>query len=109
MWRRQPGGAWAEVAAPAYPPRPPDATDVSPMTQEPWPWTVQLLVDARDSATLDRPGELWCGTIPGGLFRSDDSGDSWELVRSLWDMPERTEWMGGGYDLPGIHCFGRPA
>ena len=102
VWRRQPGGSWAEIAAPAYPPRPPDAADVSPMTQEPWPWAVQLLWTL-ELGHPDRPGELWCGTIPGGLFRSVDGGSSWELVRSLWDRPERTEWMGGGYDWPGIH------
>jgi hypothetical protein len=51
----------------------------------------------------DEPGVMWCGTIPGGLFRSDDHGASWEIVRSLWDEPSRSEWFGGGYDAPGIH------
>jgi hypothetical protein len=27
------------------------------------------------------------------------------LVRSLWDAPQRKEWMGGGYDTPGIHSI----
>jgi hypothetical protein len=27
-------------------------------------------------------------------------------VRSLWDRPERLAWMGGGYDVPGIHSIG---
>ena len=48
---------------------------------------------------------LWAGTLPGGLFRSSDRGDSWELVRALWDVPQRAEWMGGGYDVPGIHSI----
>lgn len=48
-------------------------------------------------------GRLWCGTIPGGLFTSDDDGDSWQLVRSLWEREERQEWFGGGADEPGIH------
>ncbi len=48
-------------------------------------------------------GRLWCGTIPGGLFRSDDEGQSWQLVRSLWDHPDRKQWLGGGADWPGIH------
>lgn len=52
---------------------------------------------------LDEPGTLWAGTIPGGLFRSDDGGESWTLNRALWDRPERLEWMGGGYDHAGIH------
>ena len=53
----------------------------------------------------DQPGVLWAGTLPGGLFRSDDRGDSWQLVRALWDVPQRAEWMGGGYDVPGIHSI----
>jgi len=104
LWRRDSGGEWVEVGAPAYPPRPDDATDVSPMTQEPWPWTVQLLWTL-ENGPAERPDELWCGTLPGGLFRSSDRGDTWELVRALWDMPERTEWFGGGYDWPGIHSI----
>ncbi|MFA5885845.1 MAG: exo-alpha-sialidase, partial [Acidimicrobiia bacterium] len=40
---------------------------------------------------------------PGGLFVSNDRGDSWSLVRSLWDDPSRTSWSGGGYDYAGIH------
>jgi len=48
-------------------------------------------------------GALWAGTLPGGLFRSGDGGDSWQLVESLWSRPERAEWFGGGYDVPGIH------
>jgi photosystem II stability/assembly factor-like uncharacterized protein len=27
------------------------------------------------------------------------------LQRGLWDRPERAEWMGGGYDVPGIHSI----
>ncbi len=104
LWRRDVGSAWAEVGAPAYPTRPDDATDVSPMTQQPWPWSVQLMW-TMETGHPSRPDELWCGTIPGGLFHSRDRGDSWELVRSLWDMPERTQWSGGGYDWPGIHSI----
>ena len=52
-----------------------------------------------------RPGELWCGTIGGGLFRSRDAGALVELVRALWDHPKRKEWFGGGADLPGIHSI----
>ena len=48
---------------------------------------------------------LWAGTMPGGLFRSKDRGKSWTLIRSLWDMPDRNKWLGGGADLPGIHSI----
>ena len=51
----------------------------------------------------DEPGVLWAGTIPGGLFRSEDSGRSWQLNEPLWNRPERWRWFGGGKDEPGIH------
>jgi photosystem II stability/assembly factor-like uncharacterized protein len=37
----------------------------------------------------DQPGRLYAGTIPGGLFVSDDGGDSWELNRPLWNHESR--------------------
>ena len=52
-----------------------------------------------------RNGSLWAGTLPGGLFRSDDRGQSWQLDEALWSRPERHEWFGGGYDVPGIHSI----
>ena len=55
----------------------------------------------------DEPGVIWCGTLPGGLFRSTDGGGSWEMIRSLWDHPKRKRWSGGGADLPGIHSIVR--
>jgi photosystem II stability/assembly factor-like uncharacterized protein len=58
-----------------------------------------------ESGHASEPGVIWCGTIPGGLLRSADRGQSWELVRSLWDDPARKQWFGGGADLPGIHSI----
>jgi hypothetical protein len=37
----------------------------------------------------NQPGRLYAGTIPGGLFVSDDGGDSWELNRPLWNHDSR--------------------
>ncbi len=34
---------------------------------------------------------------------SDDRGESWRLVESLWNDPLRESWFGGGADVPGIH------
>lgn len=56
-----------------------------------------------ETGGLEEPGTLWAGTIPGGLFKSTDRGDSWQLVESLWNAPERSRWFGGGKDDPGIH------
>jgi photosystem II stability/assembly factor-like uncharacterized protein len=36
-----------------------------------------------------QPGRLYCGTIPGGLFVSNDDGESWELNRPLWNDESR--------------------
>ncbi|GAA2065954.1 sialidase family protein [Streptomyces albiaxialis] len=48
------------------------------------------------------PGVVYAGTEPGGLFRSEDGGESFELVRSLWEHPTRAEWAPGGGGL-GLH------
>ncbi len=36
-----------------------------------------------------QPGRLYAGTIPGGLFVSDDGGETWELNRPLWNHESR--------------------
>ncbi len=55
---------------------------------------------------MDRPGVLYLGTDPGALFKSEDNGDTWHIVKSLWDHPSRkTQWFGGGRDNPGIHSI----
>ncbi|GAA1476155.1 exo-alpha-sialidase [Nocardioides aestuarii] len=40
-------------------------------------------------------GVVWAGTEPGAVFRSTDRGETFELVRGLWDHPHRTEWNEG--------------
>src|SRR5262249_47781945 len=99
---RDGGATWQECAAPAYPPQPEGQVDLDAFRRTPIPWKLQKIW-ALEAGNADEPGVLWCGTIPGGLFRSDDGGDSWRLVRPLWDDPKRKEWFGGGADLPGIH------
>lgn len=100
------GQTWEEVAVPAFP----AFTDEDHKKQaNSGEWGAR-----RDFSTLgeiweltpggpDQPGVLWAGTIPGGLFRSDDRGASWQLVTSLWDRDDRWQWFGGGKDSPGIH------
>ncbi len=41
------------------------------------------------------PAVVWAGTQPSALFRSDDGGETFELVRALWDHPHRLEWQPG--------------
>jgi hypothetical protein len=87
------GASWSEIAAPSYAGVDADATEPPSLK----------LIWALEAGGADEPGVLWAGTIPGGLFRSEDRGDSWSLVRGLWDDPRRKDWFGGGYDSPGIH------
>jgi hypothetical protein len=98
LHRRDAGAsAWTEIAVPAYPPQPePRGEDVE--------WKLSLIWSLVPGG-LDEPGVLWAGTLPGGLFRSSDRGQSWQLVESLWNRPERKQWFGGGYDVPGIHSI----
>jgi hypothetical protein len=43
----------------------------------------------------DRPEEIWAGVEPAALFRSRDGGVSFDLVRGLWDHPQRADWVPG--------------
>jgi hypothetical protein len=103
MHRSRDGGAtWTEVPAPTYPEKPADYVPKNPTEGRPADWALKL-VWALTPGGQDQPGVVWCGTLPGGLFKSEDAGDSWELNRPLWDNPMREEWFGGGADHPGIH------
>jgi photosystem II stability/assembly factor-like uncharacterized protein len=86
------GRSWKEIATPAFPA---DAAGEPALFQV---WTLE-------AGGADQPGRLWAGALPAGLFRSDDRGESWQLVRALWDVPERPKWFGGGYDDAGIHSI----
>lgn len=106
LHRSEDGGrTWSEIAAPKYPEKPADAAEVlCPMRHVPIPWNIELIWTL-EAGGPDRPGELWLGTIPGGLFHSPDRGASWGLNMPLWNLPARKEWFGGGYDYPGIHSI----
>ncbi len=87
------GATWEEVATPAYPAQPEGAEGV--------PWKLVQIW----SLAAGGDGTLWAGTLPGGRVRSRDRACTWQLVDSLWAKPERAEWFGGGYDVPGIHSI----
>ena len=86
------GTSWQELEAPGFPA---DAAGAPALFQV---WTME-------AGAPEQSGRLWAGAIPAGLFRSEDRGESWQLVRSLWDVPERPKWFGGGYDDAGIHSI----
>jgi hypothetical protein len=106
MHRSRDGGAtWQEIAAPKYPDKPADYVPRNtPAEGTPADWSLKLVWALAPGGPAE-PGVVWCGTLPGGLFRSEDAGESWELNRVLWDDPRREEWFGGGADHPGIHSI----
>ena len=47
----------------------------------------------------DEPDLLYCGVEPAALFESRDDGETWSLVRGLFDHPHRPRWMPGNGGL----------
>ncbi len=97
LWRRDRAAkdsAWTEMSAPAFPPKPEDAKD------DPHPWTLGKIWSLEPGGVANR---IWAGSMPGGLFRSDDGGTTWSLVDEFWRMPERKKWNGvAGGEQPGL-------
>lgn len=91
------GKTWEEVTAPAYP----EGSEI----KEGVPATTRYIW-AMAHGGKKYPLRLWIGTDPGGLFISEDGGNSFQLVESLWHHPTRKDgWFGGGRDQPGIHSI----
>ena len=91
------GNTWEELTAPAYPEGSVIKDDIPATTRYIW---------AMANGGKKFPSRIWLGTDPGGLFVSEDAGNSFQLVKSLWDHPTRKEgWFGGGRDQPGIHSI----
>lgn len=99
------GKHWEEIATPKYPVGetvPQYVPEGEPAKTKP---AALSEIWALEAGGDDQQGRLWCGTIPGGLFRSDNNGDSWQLNNALWNVPERQKWFGGGKDDAGIHTI----
>jgi hypothetical protein len=95
LHRSEDGGKkWVEVSAPAFAKE--EGKADAPSVELVW---------ALEAGGADQAGALWAGTIPGGLFRTKNRGDTWELNTALWNHPDRTRWSGGGYPQPGIHSI----
>lgn len=87
------GRNWTEVSTPSYAGYGEAGEDSAPSLKMIW------------SLETGAAGTLWAGTLPGGLFKSTDQGESWTLMENLWNQPSRSQWFGGGYDEPGIHSI----
>lgn len=98
------GASWTEVSVPSYAGLAPIQKAAPPGVEAPpaEPPSLKMLW-ALEAGGPSQPGRLWAGTLPGGLFRSDDRGASWTICDALWNHPARARWFGGGYDWPGIH------
>ncbi len=69
------------------------------------PDVAPIAFDPDDGATLERvwqlapdPGDaevVWAGCEPTSVWRSEDGGRSFDLVRGLWDHPHRPDWWPG--------------
>lgn len=77
------GGSWSEPETGAV--RFPDGVDAA----------VAAIWQLRPD-TADRPGVVWAGSEPSALWRSTDGGETFSLVRGLWDHPHRPTWEPGG-------------
>jgi hypothetical protein len=53
-------------------------------------------------APEDQPDVVWAGSEPSALWRSEDRGETFELVRGLWDHPHREQW-GAGFGGQAAH------
>ena len=88
------GKTWTEVQAMTYPEGSEVSEGVTASLKYIW------------AAETDANGRLWIGTVPGGLFVTEDGGESFELSMPLWNLPERKkQWWGGGMDYAGIHSI----
>lgn len=91
------GKTWEELTAPTYPEGAAIKEGVAAVTRYIW----AMAQGGRSNAS-----RLWVGTDPGGLFLSEDGGNNFKLIESLWNHPTRKEgWFGGGRDQPGIHSI----
>ena len=91
---RDGGTSWEEILAPKYPEGATRPDDGQPAATS-YIWLMQPGGD-------DQPERVYLGTEPGGLFRSDDGGDTFHLVESLWNHESRNNWFGGGRDHAGL-------
>lgn len=93
------GDSWSLVGAPGYPALAEGAG--GPLKNPSSVKRIWILAPGG----ADRLGELWAGTVPGGLFRSKDRGETWTRVEALWRHPERKRWFAGIAGDPGIHSI----
>lgn len=98
-WSQDEGATWQQVKMPRFPAGAILRKNKKAIVKKIW---------CLQQAGNDKPNGLWLGTEPGGLFYSANSGQTFELVESLWNHPSRknqNQWFGAGRDEPFIHSI----
>lgn len=92
------GKKWKEVGTPLLPrtkQRPPPNFEEDPRK------TVRPIVNLWhiEPGPENEPKSMFLGVDPGGLYRSDDRGDSWDPVSALNEHETRSKWNPGAGGL----------
>lgn len=99
---------WAAVNSPHWGSYLSTTNDFGKTWTEPETYGVKFPDDAENSVkqiwqivpgNSAEPNTLYCGIEPAALFRSDDAGETWSLVKGLYDHPHRPQWQPGGGGL----------
>ena len=101
---RDGGVTWMEMAAPKYPAKPEGYVPKVPVEGKAAEWSLQLIW-ALTPAGTDQPGVIWCGTLPGGLFRSGDGGETWELNTRYGTTRGAKSGLAAAWMRPGFTPF----
>jgi len=112
------GAAWEDVLSLKYPKGAryitkvlpaPDFDPLAPMGEPEYSDATVYKIWNLSFGSADQPGRMYAGTIPGGLFISDDGGESWELNRPLWNHESRGGDLFAGDATSENKWFGTPA
>ncbi len=106
------GETWSDAPQITYPEGarhylPPPASDTGPGEGAPILKPATLL--KLWTMAFGQPGRIYVGTIPGGLFVSDDDGETFALNRGLWDHESRGGNLFDGEGNGSTKWFGTPA
>lgn len=93
------GASWTETS------EPPKFDPVANEGDEPWSdgTTRGLAVKSNfwlQPGHASEPGVWYCGTVPQGLFRSEDHGDTWTGVNGFNHHPKVGEWTFKATEVP---------
>ena len=106
------GKTWTDAAQVKYPP---DARHLLPPMPDENGDIPEGAVQLKPATLLKLwvlgfgPGRVYVGTIPGGLFVSEDNGKSFALNRPLWNHESRGGDLSNGAEGRKTEWFGTPA